>query len=108
MRNGSGSMAQRNEADCEMVQDQQRTEEQNRQARDRTDDPETMDHFEFMNKTVKKLQARIDSIDSLITSTEKRLDSSTKNIRDKISNEKAEWVKKHPEMLEQHETSINN
>ena len=32
-----------------------------------------MDHFEFMTKTVKKLQERINTIDKLITSTEKTL-----------------------------------
>ena len=89
-----------------MVEDLLRNEEQNMQSKNRMDDPETMDHFEFMTKTVKKLQQRINTVDKLVTQTEKTLDNQMNNIRDKISKEKKDWVKKHPEMMEQ-DASIN-
>ena len=59
MRNESGSMVnpQKNDNDGgEMFEDGIMQEEQKAAPRDRASDPEVMEHFEFMTKTVKKLQ----------------------------------------------------
>ena len=57
------------------------------QQRDRSDDPEIMDNFEFMTKTVKKLQERVTEIEKLIASTRKNLERQKVELKDRIKKE---------------------
>ena len=57
------------------------------QQRDRSDDPEIMDNFEFMTKTVKKLQERINEIEDVIKKTRGNLKEQNEGLRERIKKE---------------------
>jgi len=63
-------------------------------------DPEVLDHFEFLTKTAEKLKDRVTNIEKLVKETEDKLDGQMSKLKDKIDNEKKQWITKHPEILQ--------
>ena len=72
---------------AEAQEAQARQEEAPAQQRDRSDDPEIMDNFEFMTKTVKKLQERIEQIDELVARTSGNLAEQQGRLKERIKKE---------------------
>ena len=63
-------------------------------------DPEVLDHFEFLTITAQKLKAKVTGVEKLVKETEDKLDNQMGKLKEKIDHEKKAWIAKHPEILQ--------